>query len=203
MSRSNQCVRPVFVLLRSLLATIVLGLAVVSCARSPQIVVLSPHLADRPGNSAQQRTVELVVRDGRRSKVIGSRGGLNSDASTISTEDDITLRLTKLVGQKLEDQGYTVVGPRSGGEVKLTVELQKLTYEMIDSLFTEIKVSSTVAVTCSKGGDTLTSRYEANRRDEFPTIPNEKQNSELINSVVGRSLDEVLGDEKLMAFMSK
>ncbi len=74
---------------------------------------------------------------------------------------------------------------------------------MVDSLFTEIKVSSTVAVTCSKGGDTLTGRYEANRRDEFPTIPNEKQNSELINSVVGRSLDEVLGDEKLMAFMSK
>jgi len=203
MSGSNQRVRPVFVPLRSLLAAIVLGLAVVSCARSPQIVVLSPHLADRPGNSAQQGTVELAVRDGRRSKVIGSRGGLAADKSTISTEDDITPRLTKLVGQKLENQGYTVVAPRSGGEVKLTVELQKLTYEMVDSRFTEIKVSSTVGVTCSNGGDTMTNRYEANRRDEFPTIPDENNNSELINSVVGRSLDEMLGDEKLMAFMSK
>ncbi len=203
MSRSNHRVRSVFVPLRLLLATVVLGLAVISCARSPQVVVLSPQLTDRPGNSAPQRTVELAVRDARKSKVIGSRGGLYADTSTISTENDITPRLTKLVGQKLEEQGYTIVAPRSGGEVKLTVELQKLTYEMLDSRFTEIKVSSAVGVTCSNGGDTLTSRYEANRRDEFATTPNEKQNSELINAVVGRSLDEMLGDEKLMAFMSK
>lgn len=203
MSRSNQRVRPVFVPLRSLLATIVLGLAVVSCARSPQIVVLSPRLADRPGNSAPQGTVELAVRDGRSSKVIGSRGGLDADISTISTEEDITPGLTKLLGQKLEDQGFTVVEPRTGGEVKLTVELQKLTYEMVDSRFTEIKLSSAVGVTSSKGAETLTSRYETSRREEFATIPDEETNSEIINTVVGRNLDEMLGDEKLLDFMSK
>lgn len=203
MPRSYPSVQPAFVPLRTLLSMIVLGLALVSCARSPQIVVLSPHLADRPGNSAPQGTVELAVRDGRSSKVIGSRGGLDADISTISTEEDITPSLTKLLGQKLEDQGFTVVGPRSGGEVKLTVELQKLTYEMVDSRFTEIKLSSAVGVTSSKGGETLTSRYETTRREEFATAPDEEENSEIINTVVGRNLDEMLGDEKLLDFMSK
>lgn len=203
MSRSNQSVRTFVVSPRSLLATIVLGIAAASCAPSPQVVVISPDLADRPGNSARQPTVELAVRDGRSSKVIGSRDRYYAEKSTISTEADITPRLTELVSKKLESQGYTVVEPRSGGEVKLTVELQKLSYETIDSRFTEVKVSSIVGVTCSKGGDTLTSRYETNRREEFTTIPDEQSNSDLINSVVGKGLDEMLGDEKLMAFMSK
>ena len=203
MSHSIQSVRSSFVSLRSLLATIVLGFTAISCAPSPQVVVISPDLADRPGNSAQQPTIELAVRDGRSSKVIGSRDRFYADKSTISTEDDITPRLTELVGNMLENQGYTVVEPRSGGDVKLTVELQKLSYETVDSRFTEVKVSSIVGVTCIKGGDTLTSRYETNRREEFVTIPDEKSNTELINSVVGKSLDEMLGDKKLIAFMSE
>jgi hypothetical protein len=71
------------------------------------------------------------------------------------------------------------------------------------SVLTEIKLSSAVGVTCTKGGDTLTSRYETNHREEFATVPGEEKNSELINMVVGKSLDHMLGDKELRDFMSK
>ena len=58
-------------------------------------------------------------------------------------------------------------------------------------------------MTCTKGGETLTSRYVTNHREEFATAPNAKKNSELINMVVGRSLDQMLGDRELRDFMSK
>lgn len=203
MSHSYHGVRPELFTLRALLAAILLSLAAVSCARSPQVVVLSPQLAGPPGRIAEQRTVELLVRDDRGSKVIGSRGGIYAATSTITTQDDISPDLTELLSQKLEKQGYTVVPPGSGGEVKLRVELQKLTYEMGGSVLTEIKVSSSVGVTCTKGGDTLTSRYGTNHKEEFATVPDEAKNSELINMVVGKSLDQMLGDKELRDFMSK
>ena len=166
-------------------------------------MVLSPALTGPPGKIAAPRTVELSVRDDRSSTVIGSRGGLYAETSTITTEDDIGPGLTELLAQKLEQQGYTVVAPGSGGEVKLRVELQKLTYEMGGSVLTEITLSSSVGVTCTKGGDTLTSRYKTDHREEFATAPDQNKNSELINMVVGKSLDHMLGDTELRDFMSQ
>jgi uncharacterized lipoprotein len=203
MPRFHQAFRPMFLSPRSLITVVLLGLAAASCARSPQIVVLSPQLAGPPGRIAEQRSVELSVRDDRSSKVIGSRGGVYAATSTITTEDDISPRLTELLSQKLEKQGYTVVPPGSGGQVKLRVELQKLTYEMGGSVLTEITLSSSVGVTCTKGGDTLTSRYGTNHKEEFATVPDEAKNSALINMVVGKSLDQMLGDKELRDFMSK
>ena len=203
MSHFCRRIRPVFLSLRTILAVTLLGLAAASCARSPQVVILSPALTGPPGKIAVPRTVELSVQDDRSSKVIGSRGGLYAATSIITTEDDISPGLNELLTQKLEQQGYTVVPPGSGGEVKLRVELQKLTYEMGGSVLTEIKLSSSVGVTCIKGGDTLTSRYGTNHREEFATAPDEKKNGELINMVVGKSLDQMLGDKELRDFMSK
>lgn len=200
MPRFCQGVRPASLSLRTLLAVILLGLAAASCARPPQVVILSPQLAGPPDRIAEQRRVELSVRDHRSNKVIGSRGGADAD---ITTQDDISPGLTELLSQKLEQQGYTVVSPGSGGEVKLVVELQELTYEMGGSVLTEIKLSSSVGVTCSKGGDTLTSRYGTNHREEFATVPDEEKNSELINMVLGKSLDQMLDDKDLREFMSK
>ena len=201
MSGFRRGVRSVLRPLCSLVAVFVLGLGAASCARSPQVVVLSPQLTGPPGKIAEARSVELSVRDDRSSKVIGSRGGLYAATSTITTEGDIAPRLEQLLSQKLEQQGYTVVPSGSGGEVKLRVELQKLTYEMGGSVLTEIKLSSSVGVTCSKGGDTLTSRYGTNYKEEFATVPDEAKNSELINMVLGKSLDQMLGDKALRDFM--
>lgn len=203
MSRFYPVARPVSRSLWAILTVALLSLAAAACARSPQIVVLSPPLSGPPGKIAMPRTVELSVRDDRSSKVIGSRGGLYAETSTITTEDDVSPGLNALLARKLEQQGYTVVAPGSGGEVKLGVELEKLTYEMGGTVLTEIKVSSAVGVTCSRGGETLTSRYETRHREEFATAPDARKNSELINMVLGRTLDEMLGDKELRDFMSK
>lgn len=187
----------------TILAVVLLGLSSASCARSPQVVILSPQLAGPPGNITEQRRVELRVRDERNSKVIGSRGGTYAKTSTISTEDDISPKLAELIGEQLERQGYTVVPSGSGGEISLDVALQELTYETGGSVLTEIKSFAAVGVTCKKGNETLTSRYSTNHKEEFATAPDEEENSELINMVVGKSINAMLGDQELREFMSK
>ncbi|NIM26834.1 MAG: hypothetical protein GTO67_05530 [Gammaproteobacteria bacterium] len=190
---------------RSLAGALAIGLlcfTAVSCARSPQVVIISPQLADSPRRIAEQRTVELVVRDDRGSNVIGSRGGVDAQTSTISTEGDITPGLTRLIGEKLEQQGYVVVAPGSGGDIELTIELEELTYNTGGSVLTEVTLSSSVDVTCRRGNETLTSRYTTNHREEFATAPDADDNVELVNMVVGKSLDAMLGDSELADFMS-
>ena len=58
-------------------------------------------------------------------------------------------------------------------------------------------------VTSTKGGDTLTSRYQTNHKEEFAFAPDEEKNSELINTVLGKSLDQFLADTELRDFLSK
>jgi len=206
MSRSFFAARPIPGSIRTILTIALwalLAIGTTACARSPQVVVLSPSLSGPPGKIAGHRTVELGVRDERSSKVIGSRGGLYAETSTITTENDVTPGLRTLLADKLEQQGYTVVPPGSGGEVKLDVELQKLTYETGGSVLTEVKVASAIGVTCTKGPETLTSRFETKHREEFAAAPDEAENAELINKVLGRTLDELLGDRELRDFMSR
>ena len=202
MFRSSSAACPLPGLLWTVLAATLLALATTACARSPQVVVLSPPLSGPPGKIATPTTIELGVRDDRSSKVIGSRGGLYAETSTITTEDDIAPGLRKLLAEKLEQQGYTVVPPGSGGEVNLDVVLQKLTYETGGSVLTEAKVSSSIGVIATKGAETLTSRFETRHREEFATAPDEGENAELINMVLGRTLDEMLTDTELRDFMS-
>lgn len=192
--------------LRTILALASAGLvacALAACARSPQTVMLSPTLTGPPGQVSPPRSVELVVVDKRNSLVIGSRGGLYSETSTISTEEDIRPGIRDAVARALEKQGYRVLQPGEAADMQLTVDLQKLTYAIqgTDVVLTEIKVSAAVGATCRKGGDTLSSRYETNQTRKMATAPDAAENSKIINDVVGKSIDEMLADNKLRDFM--
>ena len=114
-----------------------------------------------------------------------------------------TARLSELLSQELERQGYAVIAPGTGGELTLSVGLKELTYEMGGTVATEVKLSAAVEAVCTKGGDTLTSRYRTNHKDEFAFAPDEEKNSELINMVLGKSLGQMLTDSELRDFMSK
>jgi uncharacterized lipoprotein len=203
MSRFCQGIRSVFLSPRAVVVAMLLGLAAASSAREPQVVVLLPTLTGPPGQIAVPRTVELTVRDDRDTKVIGSRGGVFIANFIINSEDDISPGLSELLSQELERQGYAVIAPGTGGEVKLSVGLQHLTYAMAGTVGIEVTLSASVEVICTKGGDTLTSRYRTNHKEEFAFPPNEEKNSELINMVLGKSLDQMLADSKLRAFMSQ
>ena len=194
--------RPGRFIARRAVAAVLLGLALASCTHEPQVVFISPHLAGPPDRISQQPRVELAVEDGRATPIIGSRGGSIDELATITTEGDITPDLTKELAGELVKQGYVVVSPGDSADVKLVIELQDLTYETGGTVLTEIKVAATVGVTCTKGGSTLTSRYKTEHREEFATAPGEKKNSELINMVVGRSLEQMLADQELRDFMT-
>ena len=203
MSRVFLSARAVSLSPRLLIVAMLLGVAASSAAREPQVVVLLPHLTGPPGKIAVPRTVELTVRDDRDSLIIGSRGGVFISNYIINSEDDISPGLSELLSQELERQGYAVIAPGTGGELTLSVALKSLSYEMGGTVATEVKLSAAVEAICTKGGDTLSSRFRTNHNEEFAFAPDDAKNSELINMVLGKSLDQMLADSQLRACMSK
>ena len=202
MSRFFLSARSVLLSSRTLVAAMLLGIAASSSAGEPQVVVLLPHLTGPPGQIAVPRTIELTVRDNRDSKIIGSRGGVFISNFVINSEDDISPGLSELLSQELERQGYAVIAPGTGGELTLSVALKDLTYAMEGTVVTEVTLSAAVEAICTKGGDTLSSRYRTNHTEEFAFAPDQAKNSELINMVLGKSLDQMLADSELRDFMS-
>ena len=173
-----------------------------ACARSPQTVMLAPTLTGPPGQIPVPRTVELVVVDKRDSLVVGSRGGLYSETATITTEEDVRSGIRDPLMRAFEKQGYTVLPPGSSADVQLTIELEKLSYVTQGSgVLTEIKVSSAIGAIARKGGDTLSSRYETNQTRKMATAPDAAENSQIINQVLAKSIDEMLTDTKMRDFM--
>ena len=187
---------------RGLSSALLIALALAACARSPQTVMLEPTLTGPPGQIPLPRSVTLVVVDKRDSLVIGSRGGLYSETSTITTQDDVRPGIRDALTRALEKQGYTVLPPGSSADMQLTVELQKLSYVTQSSgVLTEIRVSAAVGAICSKNGDTLSSRYETNQTRKMATAPDAAENSRIINQVLSKSIEEMLTDTKLRDFM--
>lgn len=182
-----------------------LCVALSACALSPQTVMISPELTPPPGKLSGARTVALEIKDDRNSVVIGTRGGLYSDTSTLSTEDDIRPGIREPLARALEKQGYTVVGADDPADVKLTVDVRSLSYEAEVGTVTgtRIKVGASIGVTVRKGGDTLTSGYETRHTETMATAPDAKENEEVVNMVLGRTLDEMLADRELRDFVSE
>lgn len=176
--------------------------AMAACAREPQIVFISPELAGPPDRIAEQPRIDLAVKDGRATPIIGSRGGSIDELATISTKGDITPAIAQELTEELVKQGYAVVAKEDGADVALEITLEELTYQTGGTVLTEIKISSTVGVTATKGDRTMTSRYRTRHTEEFATAPDEEKNSELINMVVGKSLEQMLADEELRDFMA-
>lgn len=183
---------------------LVIALALAACARSPQTVMLAPSLTGPPGQIASPRTVDLVVTDNRDSLVVGSRGGIYSETANITTEEDVRPGLRSALSRALEKQGYSVVAPGSSADMKLAVDLQKLTYTTGGSgMLTEIKLSAAVGAACTKGGETISSRYETSQTRKMATAPDAAENSNMINQVLAKSIDEMLTDRELRDFMAK
>lgn len=184
--------------------SVAIAIATSSCALSPQAVTVKPELTSPPGEIPSPRTVALDVRDDRDTVVIGTRGGLYSETSTISTQEDIRPNIRQALTKALEKQGFRVVDEGMGGDVALTVTVKEISYAAdVGTFGTKINVSASVGVTCRKGGDTLTSGYGTKHEKKLAKAPSAEDNDEVVNMVLTKSLDEMLSDRELRDFMSR
>ena len=181
-------------------------LAVLSaCALSPQTVTIEPALQVEQAQAiGQGRTLALEVVDSRPSAIIGKRGGVYPETSSISTTGDITPNIWRAVSAVLSDYQFSVVEGDADGSLKMKVVIESIDYVASGgSRVTGVTTSAVVGVVCVNGTREFTGRYRGNTSRDIFITPDTEDNQKLINETLAKVLNRVVSDEKLLEFISQ
>lgn len=174
------------------------------CALSPQTITIDPVLQVEQAQAiGQGRTLALEVVDSRPSPIIGKRGGVYPETSSISTTGDITPNIWRAVSAMLSDYQFSVVEGDADGSLKMKVVIESIDYVASGgSRVTGVTTSAVVGVVCVNGTREFTGRYRGNTSRDIFITPDTEDNQKLINETLAKVLDRVVSDEKLLEFIS-
>jgi uncharacterized lipoprotein len=174
-----------------------------ACALSPQTVNIRPSLDMSEANAIGQGTrITLQVIDNRTSRVIGTRGGVYADTSTISTASDITTPIRGELVPGLRALGYEVADSGQSAKADLRVLIDAIEYKTIEGrVLTDIETAATVRAVAKVGNREFTGRYRGTQTQEVLRKPSPEDNDELVNTAVSRVLERMLTDRELLEFM--
>lgn len=182
---------------RLFFALIVLsGLSLAGCGLSPQ--QLSPHPEFKGAIVAvgQGQPVQVRVVDGRSSPVLGTRGGLYPETSTISVAGPVILpKLQAQVEAAVRLMGFTPM-PGAMNAPQLTVTLSDLKYQSPkdEAYVTEANISTILSVDIQNGNRRYNGRYSASMNQRSGMAPNEETNNDLVSEVLSDALTKLVRD---------
>jgi uncharacterized lipoprotein len=190
--------RSVFVLLSALLA---------SCALSPQQITIKPEISVPVASYGKGRDVHVRVEDRRPGTVIGTRGGVYGDTSTIEIGNDYKMEIAFAAANSLTRWGFKsqVNAPASNEKseaAEFVLIINKLDY-VPDSnpAVGKIRITAAVSVEISKGLRNYHGNYEASGEMGYVTVPSETRNNEQINMVLNLALQKMFDDQSLVKFL--
>lgn len=176
---------------------IVLGF-LAGCALSPQQIFPNPVLTTNFSAVGHGQFISIKVIDGRRSNVLGTRGGLYANTSHVTVDSkDIVPKLQAQAEKALVKMGYR---PTSGSEHTLIITLAELTYKAPDSA-RKVDVAAVLKSELTANSKTYKGRYSAAKHQEFTSAPDITDNTQLISEVLGDTLTRLLKDSQLTRIM--
>ncbi len=185
-------------LVSGLVLVVLAGL--VACANSPQQLSPVPRLKGSFAATGHGQVVQLQVLDGRSSAVLGTRGGLYPETSTVSVPGTTLLpRLSEQVEKALRLMGFTPASQAGTGAPRMTVTLTELKYQSPkDSLYvTEAAINAVFRLEVEHGGRRYSGRYSASLEQKFGMRPDEEENNQLVSDVLSDALDRLFRDASL------
>lgn len=166
------------------------GLTLAGCAHSPQNLRPQPRLETNFTAVGQGQPVAVRVADGRSSPVLGTRGGLYPETSSITVQaQDLLPRLQSEAETAVRLLGFT---PNANlpGATQLTVTLVDLKYQSPKdgSYVTEANISASFRFDVQNSTRRYSGRYGASLNQRFGMAPNEQANTKLVSDVLSDAL---------------
>jgi len=177
----------------------VTSLTLVGCANSPQQLSPQPKLTTQLAPVGHGQPVVVRVVDGRRSPVLGTRGGLYPETSAITVQGaDLLPKLQAQAEAAVRLLGFTP-SPNAMNAPALTVTLTNLTYQSPKEgvYVTEATIGANFRSDVSSGNQHYSGSYGASLNQRFGMAPNEEANTKLISDVLSDALTRVFKDPSI------
>jgi uncharacterized lipoprotein len=172
------------------------------CALSPQRVSLTPTINVESQNIGLGQVVDVTVEDNRIDPVVGTRGGVYKNTSTIELNSNLSANTAQAVGNALTTLGFQPNSPLAGSEnMAFIVSIDGLTYVPDRSIAGKTTIGAAVSVKVLRGLDTYEGNYTASGEITYLTSPSEEKNRKELNRIFGLALEEIFQDQKLLEFM--
>ena len=159
------------------------------CAMSPQQLAIAPDIEVEISEPVSTSEIGLTVYDERTSSVLGSRGGVYSETSMISTGDDFTASIRTATEQALQKLGLEISPAENIPQFQVYID--RLTYEVLDSYLHDVEIKAAAHVVVTHGSQRFTGRYSSDLNQRLATAPSNKKNDELVSQVVSDMLARV------------
>jgi len=187
-----------------LLAVFFLTALCSACALSPQLVTVKPDIKVPVAQYGNQRDINIRVEDRRSSKVIGMRGGVYGDTSTIEIGNDAQTEIAYSVASGLTRWAFrsTVNGYR-GHALEFGVALDKLSYQPDRTVAGKLIITAEFSVAAESGSSVYQGKYSASGELRYATLPSEAKNNAEINKVLSLALEKIFMDEGLIRFLQQ
>jgi len=175
-----------------------------ACALSPQLVTIKPDIKVPVAAYGAQRDINVRVEDRRSNAVIGTRGGIYGNTSTIEIGNDSQTEIAYSLAGGLTRWGFrsTVNGYR-GHALEFTVVLDNLSYQPDRTVAGKLVISAEVSVLAENGGSTYQGKYSASEELMYATLPSEEKNNQVINKVLSLALEKIFMDRGLIQFLQQ
>lgn len=177
----------------------VTSLTLVGCANSPQQLSPQPTLTTQLAPVGHGQPVVVRVVDGRRSPVLGTRGGLYPETSAITVQGaDLVPKLQAQADAAVRLLGFTP-SPNAMNAPTLTVTLSDLTYQSPKEgvYVTEATIGANFRSDVTNANRHYSGSYGASLNQRFGMAPNEEANTKLISDVLSDALTRVFKDPKI------
>jgi uncharacterized lipoprotein len=172
-----------------------------ACAYSPQQITINPIIDIAGEDYGNGRAVTIAVEDGREVKVLGSRGGVYKDTSTITVANSLTGAIARAAEAKLAVQGFNTNDDTASTQLKIIVE--ELIYDVPEqSVGKKVSLTAVLKVIASSGNETYSGRYKSNSEQQTVVTPSMNRNQEMVNDLLSDTLTRLFSDPKLKAFLS-
>ncbi|MGA8138274.1 MULTISPECIES: YajG family lipoprotein [Pseudomonas] len=183
----------------------VTSLTLVGCANSPQQLSPQPTLTTQLAPVGHGQPVVVRVVDGRRSPVLGTRGGLYPETSAITVQGaDLIPKLQAQAEAAVRLLGFTP-SPNAMNAPTLTVTLSDLTYQSPKEgvYVTEATIGANFRSDVTNANRRYSGSYGASLNQRFGMAPNEESNTKLISDVLSDALTRVFKDPKIGQVLSE
>ncbi|AZC20669.1 MULTISPECIES: YajG family lipoprotein [Pseudomonas] len=177
----------------------VASLSLAGCAHSPQQLTPEPKLTSQLAPVGHGQPVVVRVVDGRSSPVLGTRGGLYPETSSITVQGaQILPKLQAQAEAAVRLLGFT---PTTGGSnaPQLTVTLAELKYQSPKEgmYVTEATIGATFRSDVQNANRRYSGRYGASLDQRFGMAPNQDTNTKLVGDVLSDALTRLFKDPSI------
>lgn len=174
----------------------------VSCALSPQQITIKPDIDIAVAQYGRGEAINISVEDRRSSSVIGTRGGVYGDTSTIEIGNDHKAEIAYAVANGLTRWNFRPqVNAKAEDAIQFALALTELSYVPDRTVGGKVLMKAAVAVEVKYAGRTYRGDYSANGELLYVTVPTSKKNNAEINKILNLALQKMFDDQGLINFL--